>query len=117
MSESRPKRVKTSTNGAPRQPRRVRNESDGVPSSGTRHNPIFGLDPFYAPAFQVQQLAKFISCKPTYTRYADMAWMVELEFRFLYELEVQGALIFLELKDSIYPSLVRKFYTNFQHNV
>ncbi|KAF1877160.1 hypothetical protein Lal_00015822 [Lupinus albus] len=52
MSEGKPKHVKTSTNRAPRQPRRVRNKGDGDPSS--------------------ERLAKFVSRVPTYVRYAEM---------------------------------------------
>ncbi|KAF1870884.1 hypothetical protein Lal_00030194 [Lupinus albus] len=87
MSEGRSKRVKTIANRAPHQPRRVRNQGDKVSSSGTRQNPTFGLDPFYAPALQAERLAKFFNHKPTYVRYADIAWMVEQRFNFPHELE------------------------------
>ncbi|KAF1891498.1 hypothetical protein Lal_00012386, partial [Lupinus albus] len=97
----RRKRVKTSTNRAPRNPRSVRNEGDGGSSSGVGQK--FGLDPFYAPALQVERLAKKFGRKPTYIHYADMAWLVEQGFRYPQNLEVQGVVIFLELKGSIYP--------------
>ncbi|KAF1892822.1 hypothetical protein Lal_00035466 [Lupinus albus] len=93
----------------------VRNQGNEGSSSSTGHNPTFGLDPFYAPTLQVERLAKFVSCKPTYARYSDMEWMVDQGFNFTHDLEVQGVVKLLELNGSTYPSLVREFYANFQY--
>ncbi|KAF1877022.1 hypothetical protein Lal_00033575 [Lupinus albus] len=79
-------------------------------------NPSSVSDPFYADNLQTERLTKFLSRKPTYIRYANMTWLAEEGFRFSHELEAQGATKFLELKCCVYPSLIREFYANFQHN-
>ncbi|KAF1896245.1 hypothetical protein Lal_00018524 [Lupinus albus] len=70
--------------------------------------PLCG-DPYYAPALQAKRLAKFANRKLTYTRYVDMAWMVEQSFEFPHGLEAQWVNIFLELNGKIYPSLIMDF--------
>ncbi|KAF1889004.1 hypothetical protein Lal_00042973 [Lupinus albus] len=117
MSDMRPKRVKHTVGISTSllHPRKQRNtDNDG--STSTQAGRInVGKDPYYTPALQAERLAKFIVCKLTYIRYANMARMVEQGFQFPLELEGQGAKIFFKLHGNIFPSLVREFYSNFQY--
>ncbi|KAF1896171.1 hypothetical protein Lal_00027244 [Lupinus albus] len=73
--------VKVVQNRPPCQPKRVR---DG--GSSSQQNPTSGLDPFYAENLEGGRLTKFMSRKPTYLRYTDMAWLAEQECRLLHYL-------------------------------
>ncbi|KAF1862579.1 hypothetical protein Lal_00014119 [Lupinus albus] len=57
-------------------------------------------DPYYSPSLQAKRLGKF--------------HMVQWRYEFPDGLEAQRVTVFLELNGNIYPSLIMKFYGNFQ---
>ncbi|KAF1872344.1 hypothetical protein Lal_00016642 [Lupinus albus] len=112
MNEGRPKRVKTTTgiNHPLRHPGRQRNLDSGGSSSTQGGKIHLRNDSHYTRTLQAERLVKFIGRKKTYIRYANMAWMMKQDFQFPLKLEAQWANTFME-----FPSLVRKFYRNFQY--
>ncbi|KAF1894039.1 hypothetical protein Lal_00003955 [Lupinus albus] len=90
----------------------ARNLAIGASSSVALKHYAISRDPFYAHSLQAERVGKFSSPKPTFIRYAAMAWMVEQGFQFSHELDVQGAIKFLELNDGIYSTIVREFCAN-----
>ncbi|KAF1896049.1 hypothetical protein Lal_00033437 [Lupinus albus] len=102
MEQGRTKRVKTSAT-------RVRRREVGSPSTRDRG------DPYYSLILQETRLEKFQGRKPTYIRYVGLTWLAEQNFSFPHDMEAQGTVQFLELKEQVYLALVREFYANFRY--
>ncbi|KAF1864691.1 hypothetical protein Lal_00032009 [Lupinus albus] len=72
-------------------------------------------DLYFSPALQATRLAIFQGRKMANVRYVDVSWLVEQDFQFPHELEVQGTNTLIELHGKLYPSLIQEFYSNFTY--
>ncbi|KAF1884228.1 hypothetical protein Lal_00035297 [Lupinus albus] len=86
FTSSQALRVKTSAT-------RVRRREVGSPSARDRG------DPYYSLILQETRMAKFQGRKPTYIRYVDLTWLAEQNFSFPHDMEAQGTIQFMELRD------------------